>query len=393
MTRHMSALAVVLRKELLDGFRDRRSILSALVPLALLPLMLLYMFGLMADQIEGARKITVPVVGAHNAQALIDWLEQQPGVSIETGPSEARAEVSEGTVDFVLVIPDGFGKTFARSKTAEVQLIVDSSKDRAEQAARRVRSLIQDYGQQIAGQRLVVRGVSPEVVRPVQVDTIDLENEGERAAKLLAFMPMILIMALFIGSLQIAIDSTAGERERGSLERLLANSVPRISLVGGKWMASIVFSWASVALTTAALLLVLDHSPLARLGIRLDLGLREYGSLLAAVLPLALLVSALQMAVATLARSYKEAQSYVSFLMLVPVVPAALAMGSAVDYALWKLFVPVMGQSLLISRTLEGAGLAPLPACIAAVVALAGALGFLWLTARLLTSERIVFGR
>lgn len=389
----IALLGVVLRKEIVDGLRDRRSIISALVPLALLPLMVFYMFQVASDRMEQDREITVPVVGAEHAQALIDWLAQQSGVEITPGPSQPRKAVSEGSVEFVLVVPDDFGQRFARSKTAEVQIVVDSSDESAERAARRARSLIQGYGQRIASQRLIVRGVSPEVVRPVQVETVDLETEQERAAKALAFMPMLLVMTIFIGGLQIAIDSTAGERERGSLERLLANSVPRISIVGGKWLTSVAFSWASVALTGVLLLLILERSPLRELGLRLDIGPREIASIVLVVLPLALLVSALQMAVATLARSYKEAQSYVSFLMLVPVVPMVLMMDTAADYAVWQLFVPVLGQFILINDVIEGAAFEPLPYAIAALVAIAGAIGMLLLTARLFRNEKIVFGR
>ncbi len=128
-----------------------------------------------------------------------------------------------------------------------------------------------------------------------------------------SFIPMILLMTVFVGGLQIAIDSTAGERERGSREPLLVNPVPRFSIVGGKWLASVAFSWVSLALTTAMLLVVLDRSPLQRFGLDLDIGPPECASMLAAVLPLSLLALALQMSVATLARSYKEAQTYVSF--------------------------------------------------------------------------------
>ena len=393
MKRTLVLLGIVLRKELLDGLRDRRSIISVLVPLAFIPLMVFYSFEVVADRMERVREISVPVVGAERARPLVAWLEKQSGVEVVPGPEHPKSAVSEGSVEFVLVVPEDFGKRFARSKTAELEIVVDSSEESAERSAERLRSLIESYGQGVASQRLIVRGVSPEVVLPIQVEVVDLESEQERVAKALAFLPMVLVMIVFIGGLQIAIDSTAGERERGSLERLLANPVPRFSIVAGKWLASVAFSWASVVLTAALLLLFLERSTMWEMGLRLEDGSRIIASMVLVVAPLALLVTAVQMAVATLARSYKEAQSYVSFLMLVPVLPMALMIDSPAEYAIWKVFVPVLAQYTLINELIEANSLELIPFVIASTVAVIGAVGILQLTARLLCSERIVFGR
>ena len=393
MRRSLVLLGIVLRKEVLDGLRDRRSIVSVVVPLAFIPLMVFYSFEQVADRLERVREITVPVVGAEHARPLIDWLGMQPGVEIEPGPGNPRSAVREGAAELVLVVPDDFAENFARSKTAGVEIVVDGSEEDAERAAGRLRSLIAAYSQGIASRRLIVRGVSPEVVLPVQVEMVDLETEQQRAAKALVFLPMLLVMIVFVGGLQIGIDSTAGERERGSLERLLVNPVPRFSILGGKWLASVAFSWASVVLTATLLLVLLERSTIWEIGLRLENGPQVVASMVLVVLPLALLATAVQMGVATLARSYKEAQSYVSFLMLVPVLPMALMMNSPADYALWKVFVPVLGQYALINELVKENSLALIPLLIASAVAVVGATAILLVTARLFRSEKIVFGR
>ena len=393
MTSKYSLLGVVVRKELIDGLRDRRSIISALVPLAIIPVLLFFSLDSVADRVESGREITVPVVGAGQGGPLVEWLDRQAGIEIEAGPADARAEVSEGNVGFVLVIPDDFGERFARSRTAEVQIVVDGSDDRAQQASARIRSLIRAYSQMIGSQRLIVRGVSPEVTRPVQVDTLDLQSDRERAAVALMFLPVVLLMAAFVGGLQIAIDSTAGERERGSLERLLVNPVPRPAIVAGKWLAAVAFSCASICLVVVGLWAVVEHSPLQRIGFRLDLGPEEIAGLIMLALPLAPALVALQMAVATLARSYKEAQSYVSFLMLLPMVPMVLMMDGPPETELWNLFVPMLGQFVLMNEVLEGQALTPGPVAITSLVSLACAIALLLVTARLFRSERIIFGR
>ncbi len=393
MTSWVSLLGVVLRKELLDGVRDRRSIISALVPLIFLPVAVFFSVKEASDRIEPDPEITVPVVGAEHAQPLVDWLGQQSGVEIEPGPSEYRQSVRDGDTGLVLVIPDDFADRFGRSKTAELEIVVDGRNSDADRAAGRVRSLLRQYGQMIGAQRLLLRGVSPEVIRPLDVETIDMATDQELAARFLIIMPIMLIMGVFIGGLQIAIDSTSGERERRTLEPLLAKPVSHLSVVGGKWLASAAFSVASVVLTCGLLLLSLEIAPLHRLGIRPDLGVPGIALLLLAVLPLVPLVTALQMAIATLARSYKEAQSYVSFLMLLPVLPMLMMSDPAAEQAAWKLWVPVLGQYVSVLDIFEDSAVSPLTFAIPAIVSILGGILFLVLTARLFRSERIVFGR
>ena len=393
MNHLLASLAVVLRKEFVDGLRDRRSLLSVLAPLAIIPVIMFVAMNQVTDEIEQARQVTVPVVGAEHARDLIDWLDQQAGIEIEEGPSEPREAVRDGNVDFVVVMPEVFAKRFAGSKTAEVEIIVESMDGSVGRAVGRVRNLIRRYGQQVANQRLIVRGISPEVVRPLSVDTLELETEQQRAARLISFLPFMLVMGIFVGGLQVAIDSTAGERERGSLEPLLVIPVPRLSIIGGKWLAATAFSLASAVLMAAMTFIGLEVSPLQRLGLRLEIDGGSMAAMLAAIAPLALPVTALQMAVATLARSYKEAQSYVSFLMLLPMLPLVLTMGSDLDDASWKLLVPVLGQQLLIQDAMEGVALNVVEYSATALAAIVFAGLCLWLTSYLFRRERIIFGR
>ncbi len=393
MNHLLAPLGVVVRKELIDGVRDRRSIISAVVPLAIIPLMLFFGFSMASDEIESSRRITVPVAGAGHAQALIDWLDSRSGVEIEPGVSQPRAAVENDEHEFVLVVPEDFGGRFEESRPAEVEIVVDSSNSRAGRAVGRLRSLIRAYAGQISSQRLIARGVSPEVVQPIRIEEIELATSQERAAMAFSFIPVILLMTAFIGGLQIAIDSTAGERERVSLEPLLLNPVPRLSIVGGKWLASAVFALASMLLTTAMLQIVLARSPLQRLGVDLHIDMFDFGSMLAIIFPLALFGSALEMFIATLSRSYKEAQTYVSFLMFVPMLPMMLTMGSSIEPAMWKLCVPVLGQHIMVIEILEGKA----PQLLSFVIATSAAIGmtflFLALIAHQFSREKIVFGR
>ena len=389
----LTSLGVVFRKELIDGVRDRRSIMSALIAPVMWPLMTAVMFNVIADKQRRAENIKVPVVGAEHASALIDWMRQQRGVEIVDGPEEPHVEVREGEIDFVVVIPEDFGERFSRSKTAEIKMIIDGSDRDVQPVVRRVRRLIQAYGEQIAVLRLIARGVSPSVAAPVRIDEVEVSSAQKRAAMVLAFLPMMAVLAVFIGGMQIAIDATAGERERGSLEPLLVNPAPQFSFVGGKWLASVVFAWASLALTFALLLMVLERAPMQDLGIRFELGPREIAGVLAAVFPLGFFASAVQMWVATFARSYKEAQTYVSFLMFLPMLPAFVSMLSPVEPAAWMIPIPLLGQHVLVTEALEGGVMSPLSLAAAGLAVTGAALVFLLFTTRLFRWEKIIFGR
>jgi len=386
------SMMVVLRKELVDGIRDRRSVMSALIPPIVWPLMISLMLNFAAEKRRKADEITIPVVGAEYAAPFVDWLKQQRGVEVVDGPEDPYTAVQEGDEKFVVIIPEDYNKLFAQAKTVEVELVADSSDDDAIPFVRRARRLIESYGQLMGTLRLVARGVSPAVASPIRIDEIEVSSAQERAAMVMMFLPMFLVLAAFVGGMQIAIDTTAGERERGSLEPLLVNPAPRLAIVAGKWLASVVFACGSVVLTFFLLVRALERVPLEALGLRFQLGMPEVVAALAAVLPLALLASGLQVFVASFARSYKEAQTYVSFLMFVPLAPAFAVMFSGADTEPWMAPIPLLGQHVLLTDAFKGEP-ASLAAYLAAGVTVAAA-GWLCVvgTTRLFRKEKILFG-
>ena len=386
-------LWAVLRKELVDGIRDRRSVMSALIPPLMWPLMIVLMLNFIAEKRRQADDIEMPVVGARHAETLVDWLKQQRGVEVVDGPEDPYAAVREGDVKFVIVIPEDYNELFAQSKAVEVELVIDRSDEDAGAFVRRARGLLTAYSGQIGMLRLVARGVSPVVATPIRIDEVDVSSAQQRAAMVMAFLPMFLVLAAFVGGMNIAIDTTAGERERGSLEPLLVNPAPRKSIVAGKWLASVIFAWVSVLLTFVLLQQALERAPLESLGLRFQLDAGDIGAVMAAVIPLAFLASGLQVLVASFARSYKEAQTYVSFLIFVPMLPAFAMMFSPLDPQPWMALIPLLGQHLLITEALRGEP-GSLLMCVGAglTVTLSG-LVCVAVTTRLFQREKIIFGR
>ena len=382
----------VCRKELSDALRDRRSLLSALLYPLIMPLMVAVMFGAMSRVLSSDRPLEAPVAGREHAPNLVAWLEER-GVVVEDPPADPEAAVRDGDVDLVLIIDEEYGEQFRSVQPAVVRIVHDSSRTASETSVRRVRNLLRGYSSQVAVLRLIARGVSPGVIQAVRVDDLDLATPAQSAARIFAMLPMFLIMVAFVGGMHVAIDTTAGERERQSLEPLLVNPVSRAALTTGKWIATCLFGLVATLLTLVVFVLMMRFVPLEELGMQLGLGTRQLLLMSIAVAPLALFASAVQMFVATFARSFKEAQTYVSLLIFVPIVPSVALQIYPLQPTGWMMLVPALSHHLLLVDVMGGEPVTALNLLTSAVAATLLAVLLLFLTSRLLQQEKIVFGR
>jgi len=388
-----SQLLVVARKELRDAFRDRRAVYSVLAGSLFGPVLVGVMLNALADRQREVRDLKLPIVGMEHAPALVEWLRQQAGVTVVPGPPDADSAVRERREDVVIIIPADYEKKFGASRPVEIQVVSDGSRNTSRPRVQRAKSLLQAYAGQMAALRLIGRGVSPAVVTPLQIQDREVSSAQQRAAQVLNFIPMFIVLAAFTGGMQIATDSTAGERERGSLEALLVNPAPRGVIVGGKWLAAVASAALSVAITTTLCLLLLRFIPMADLGLRFRLGPAQVAWLLAAVLPVCLLSTSLQIYLSTFARSFKEAQTYMGYLVIVTTAPAVLSSVYPISSQLWMYPVPVVGQHLLAVDVLGGKVPPPWVFVVAVVVVLGVAVALVRLTTRSLRRERVIFGR
>lgn len=382
----------VFRKEMLDGARDRRSIFSALLFPLFGPLMIMFMFSALAERESRAKDVTLPVVGEENAPSLVEHLRQQ-GIEITEGPEDPESAVKEGEAVMVLVIPEEYPARWQEAKPAPVRLVVDGARDDTRSSVRRVRRTIGGYGQQIGMLRLVDRGVSPELANPVALEEVDVASAQKLASRVLSFIPMFVVMAAFIGGMNVSIDTTAGERERGSLEPLLVNPVPRQAVVLGKWLTAVVFACFATVLTLGMCVFVLGRIPLEDLGLRFDLGWKEVVGVLAASVPMAFLAAGVQMLVSTFARSFKEAQTYLSLLIFLPVAPGIAMSVYPIKSEAWMSLVPALGQQVLLMDVIAAETPPLWMFLVAGLAALVGGYVCVTLTARLFQRERIIYGR
>ncbi len=389
----LTQVMVVVRKELKDWSRDRRSIVTAMIGAFFAPLFFAFTFNTIASRQRQVEEVTVPIVGIEHAPALMDWLEQQPGVEIVAGPGDPEQAVRDRRADVVVVIPKDFAERFRASKPAPVRMVADSSSQSARPKVQRVRQLFQRYSSEIGSLRLIARGVSPVVASPLVIEDVEVSSAQQRAATILSFLPVFIMMAAFMGAMQISTDSTAGERERGSLEALLVNPAPRGALATGKWLAGVVTAVVAVLISGTLLVYVFRSIPFQDLGLRFSIGLPQLGAALAVLLPLCPLIVAVQMYFATFAKSFKEAQGYMSVLLMFQMIPGFITTLYPLGNKTWLYFIPSIGQQTILSDILGGKDISPLFFVAMAVINVALAVAAIKATTALLHRERIIFGR
>lgn len=384
-------IVAVFLKELLDSMRDRRSLMSSLMFPLFGPLMIAATLSYVVSEASEVKPLELPVVGAEHAPGLMAHLEQS-GVEVQPAPADPEGSVRDGDLDVVLIVPEDYGERFRAARPAGLQLVVDRSRNEAASDIRRAERLIETYAGKIGMMRLLARGVNPAVARPVMVEDVDMATPQRMAARVFNMIPMFVLLAAFIGGMYVATDATAGERERKSLEPLLINPVPRRVLVLGKWMATTVFGVVGVVLTLVFSLVALRQVPLEEVGISSTLGLAEGLAVLFATLPVALLGAAIQMLVASFAKSFREAQTYLSFMLFLPMLPGLFLSLKPMGSEPWMWFVPVLGHQVLVMDIVRGEPVSGLGFAVSGLVALLGTGLCLWVTTVLFRRESMVFG-
>jgi sodium transport system permease protein len=376
----MKALAVafaVFRKELLDALRDRRTLIVVLFSSVLLgPLVLIALSGLLASFEAQAERREVVVAGIEHAPGLKNFLERQ-SYTVKPAPADYEAGLRRSKLaDAVLVVPERFEAALLGGEQPVIEVISDSGNRQSQASAGRAVQLLNAYGRERGQLSLLMRGVSPELLQPLQVEERDLASTQTRAAQLTGMLPFFVIMAVLYGALNAALDTTAGERERSSLEPLLMTPAARASLVLGKWGAV-----ASLAMLIAVLscLSFLPAQWLLRsdtLQAMFQFGWHEALMFLAVLLPFAAALSAVLMAVAIRCKTFKEAQASSTVVVLaVSLLPLVTTFNQSGE-APWHLWVPALAQYTLMMRVLKGEGFGPeqvmVPLLVCALLTVAG---------------------
>ena len=390
----MNAAAVIFRKELIDALRDRRTWIVVLLSSLLAgPVSLLLIASFVSSAEESAKRREVFVANAAAAPALINFL-QRNGAQVRDAPPDYREQLRSGELqNAVVVIPDDFARRQAAGDSVRIDVVYDESANRAQTAVRTTMTLLQGYNRELGVQRILARGVAPQLLQPLQFEEINLAASRARGAQLLFLVPWLALVGAVVGAISVAIDVTAGERERGSLEPLLMNPVSTRSIVLGKWAVAASCSAAVVVLTLAGFSVAMQFVRSENLSALMQFGAAEVLLFLVLLLPFSAMVAALNMLAATYGRSHKEAQTYASYITMivnfVPIIPLFLTVRDAP----WQLFVPALAQQTVLMRGLRGEIVGTSDILLPSAIALAVTAAALVLQARLLRDESIVFSR
>lgn len=389
-----TAIWLVFRKEFRENLRDRRSLITALiVGPVLMPVLFaaLLSIGIHHGRTQSTRPVHLAVAHARRAPHLLAFLHQYDirTADVETNRAGARRLV-ERLHRPLIYVSRAFGARLAAGRPAALRLYANESNRSEREALERVDRLLAAYGGEIAKLRLVARGLNPLLLTPIAVHPIDISTPQSRAVLALGGLGYVILLTMMMGGLYLAIDATAGERERGSLEPLLTSPVEREQLVYGKTLAAGAMMLVSLVLTVSGFDVMLQHVGLARLGMSVDLGPAGVAAIVLECLPLIPLGAALMTLVASFTRSYREAQTYVSLIVFIPTMPLMFASILGLRSSLPLMAVPFLGQQFLIMSVLRAEPLRVSYTLVSVGATLAAAAALVWLTGRLYRRERLL---
>ncbi|WP_101926913.1 MULTISPECIES: ABC transporter permease [Luteimonas] len=341
-TSNLTALWCVMRKELLDIGRDRRTLFMALFLGPLLYPLMMFGMNFMAEKRMTTgqdRILEVPVVGAEHAPNLVAHLATL-GIRAIDPPADLDAAIARQDVDVAIAIDADFADDWHAGRPATIEILSDSTRRSSDVPTARVRAAIGGYG------------AHPSVMRPIGIGTRDLATEEAKRGVLLAvLLPYLLILSSFIGGSYLILDATAGERERQSLEPLLATPAARGAIVSGKIAAACAIGVLSLLLTLLAFKISAQMgTSAARM---LDVSFLAIGKMLVVLLPMLLIGTSLLTFLAATAKSMKEAQSHMVWLMLLPMVPSFMLMINPIKTELWQFAVPFLAQNQLLLKVIR----------------------------------------
>ncbi|WP_423178342.1 MULTISPECIES: ABC transporter permease [unclassified Stenotrophomonas] len=357
----MSTLMTVMRKELRDLSRDRRTLLLTLLFGPLLYPVLLLGMGKLAEsrvrtQIE--QPLQIPTIGADNAPNLVRFLAAQ-GLNTAPAPKGLAEAIRTQDIDVALRISDEFGKDWAEGKPALVEVIKDSTRRAAEVPSARLEAALATYNGQVGALRLMARGIDAQVARPLDVARQDLASaEAKRGMILSMLLPVLLTLTSFIGGAYLVMDATAGERERQSLEPLLATPGSRSAIVSGKIAAACVVGFVSLLLTLVAFKVSAQIAP-GNIGRQFNMNVGSMLQMLLVMLPMLLIGTSLLTFLSAAAKSMKEAQSHMTWLMLLPMLPGYALVAYPLKSEMWQYAVPFLSQNQMLLKVIRHETITP----------------------------------
>jgi sodium transport system permease protein len=389
----LNRILAIARKELVDASRDRRTVMMTIISAALAgPIFLVLIFNLIASQAEKSRELTLAVVAAERAPALIDYLKRQQ-VTITAAPADYETQIRAGDLDVTLLIDENFAHDVAEGRAGIVRLVFDRSRDRAQASITEAESLLRGYNRLWGGQRLLLRGMAPTVGNPLELREVNVATPRQSGALVLFLVAFYGLLAAIVGGMAFALEATAGERERASLEPLLMTPASTLEIAIGKWLSLALFVLVIVFITIGGFYLTLAFAPLPAVGVPFLFSARDVLRFMAILLPLVALMPAMLLWLGSRGRSIREAQANTQLLLFVMSLVPAAQMFLQRKEPDWLLYVPVSAQYVLLNRVLRGDTLSMIDLAHAAIVPLILAAAAIWAFSRTWSREAVLAGK
>jgi len=376
----LNHIGIVFFKELRDALRDRRTLLSVALPGLLVgPVMLFFLSMLVAQFESAAEKREVLVAGQQYGPSLINHIERQ-NFTVKAAPADYEKQLRDSSLTQpVLVIPKDFEAELARGDQPELEVVTDSANTRASAGAGQVAGLVRGFNTERARLHLMVRGISSDLLQPVDMTERDLASPGARAVRITSIIPMFVIMAVLYGCLTAALDTTSGERERSSLEPLLTNPAQHYTLVAGKWLAVALVGIAVAALASFSFVPAQWLIKSDALAAQFRFGVSEALRFAVLLIPVAAAMGAILMAAAIRTKTFKEAQASASVVLMVFSFMPLIAIMNPGGEAPWHYWVPGLAQYQQMMLVLKGEALRMdqwAPAVASSLIIIGGGLAY-----------------
>ena len=383
----MMQLKALMVKEFKEAFRDRRALMVAMSMALLMPVMIMVMLKVAIKEAVDNPAVYVKYSGEQHAPKLIEALKDENILSFSDVPKDEERNWNERNIE--LTIPDTFAADMAAGKPIELTLRADYNEKSLSTPIRRIKDVVNQHSLAIGYKRLLVRGVDIKLLQPIKLLEQDTALPSSNAMMITLILGVYLMMAAFMSGLPVAIDSSAGERERNVLEMLLCQPVSTLKIVLAKLSCASSISIISIILMLVLTSIAMNFVDLTKIGATFSIDAQTFVILLLLLIPICFLAASLQLLFAFQAKSFKEAQSTVTMLIMAPSF-IAFALMMMDDKPAWVEWMPISGQSLLMEDVFKGLPIDWNALLFTSVATIVLTVGLVLILAKRLTSEKVV---
>ncbi|KEK28928.1 ABC transporter permease [Shewanella xiamenensis] len=378
----MNKIIAMVRKELIDAARDKRSVMAGLYYAIGTPLIMCGLFMVLIGQLTSPDDLKISITNPDKAPDLVRFLSNKGITQGEAGAKDLKA--------IELIISPDYAKQMNQGKGAEITIVADNSEEKLQNSIRRLEKHLQAYSAEMGSLRLIARGIDPRVVQPLKVNVHDQATTDSKGGMILGIAIFTMIYSVFISGMNLAIDTSAGERERNSLALLLSHPLTTRQLVLSKIIAVGLFALLGLVLILLVSKVAYTFVPWQELGFSVSITNEFMALMLLVGIPVALMAACLQLFVSFMAKTFKEAQSYLTMVLFVPLaLSMAASYNIAPDVLQW---LPVSGQQQALMDFIKGKDMNMLQLLVSTLGTLAIAVILAFGMEKSLKSEKVIFG-